>query len=178
MAKLSSAAWIAHNLGLAVSIGGTLFGQRALQPALREIESDRERARVADAAWRRFSWLNLAAHGVVAATWFAGRTMLSGREVSGRSRQLTLAKDALVVASLVTGVASIIISRTLGSRIRDASLVESPAQEQTNDRLRRVVGVLGLTNVAANAGIGAVTTALSMEASHSVPFSFVSRRLP
>ena len=37
MAKLSSAAWMVHDLGLATSLGGTLFGRVALQPALHQI---------------------------------------------------------------------------------------------------------------------------------------------
>src|SRR5689334_22996656 len=98
MAKLSSAAWIAHELGLATAIGGTLFGREALQPALREIDSDIQRYSVSDAAWRRFSWLNLAGHALVAGTWFYGRSMLSGREVSRKARGMVRAKDLFVVA--------------------------------------------------------------------------------
>ena len=61
MSYLSSAAWIAHDLGLATTIGGTLFGQGALHPALNErLGDDQERKMVADAAWRKFTWMNLA----------------------------------------------------------------------------------------------------------------------
>src|SRR3954468_710757 len=102
MAKLSAAAWVLHDVGLATAIGGTLFGREALQPAIHEIKDPIERGKVADAAWRRFSWMNLAGHVAFAATWFFGRSMLSGREVSKTSRNLTLAKDALVIASLAT----------------------------------------------------------------------------
>ena len=120
MAKLSSAAWIAHDVGLATALGGTLFGREALHPALREgIDDQLDRDRVADTAWRRFSWINLAAHGAMAATWFAGRTMLSGREVTRSARPLTVAKDALIVASLATGLASVVLGRILGKRVRN-----------------------------------------------------------
>jgi uncharacterized membrane protein len=180
MSYLSSAAWIAHDLGLATTIGGTLFGQRALHPALNErLDDDQQRMLVADAAWRKFSWLNLAAHTVFAATWLVGRTMLSGREVSKTSRTLTRVKDGLVIASLVTGISSVVLGRVLGKKTRERERELSTAQQDASiERLRKVVGALGKLNLVATAGIGVVTTGLSVEASKSLPFSFVSRKLP
>jgi uncharacterized membrane protein len=176
MAKLSSAAWIAHDVGLATAIGGTLFGREALHPALREgIDDQQERDRIADAAWRKFSWVNLAAHGAMAATWFAGRAMLSGREVNRMSRPLTVAKDALIGASLLTGVASVVIGRILGKRVRTQTTLEERERVET---LRRAVGATGLVNLAANVGILGVTAALSMQAAKSQKFGLISRLLP
>ena len=176
MAKLSSAAWIAHDVGLATAIGGTLFGREALHPALREgIDDQEDRDRVADLAWRKFSWVNLAAHGAMAATWFAGRALLSGREVNRLSRPLTVAKDALIVGSLATGIASIVLGRALGRRVRrDATL----ADRERTETLRRAVGATGLVNLAANVGILGVTAALAMQGAKSPTFSLFSRRLP
>jgi hypothetical protein len=183
MAKLSSAAWMAHNLGLATSIGGTMFGREALEPALDEISDPRQRDQVSAVAWRRFSWLNLAGHVAVAATWFVGRSMLSGRSVSRTARTLTVAKDALIVASLATGIASTILGRVLGGRMANSGRIatRSNGESETSgstEKLRRAVGALGIANVAANIGVMGVTTALSMEAGKSLPFSRVSRRLP
>lgn len=179
MAKLSSAAWMVHDLGLATAIGGTLFGQQALHPALNErVEDEQARMLVADAAWRKFSWLNLVAHGAFAATWFIGRSMLTGREVSRTSRTLTQVKDVLVVASLVTGVTSVVLGRILGKKARAQGRVMDPRARQGIATLRRTVGILGLINLGMTASVAAVTTALSMEASKSLPFSYVSRRLP
>ena len=176
MAKLSSAAWIAHDVGLATALGGTLFGREALHPALREgIDDQLDRDRVADSAWRRFSWINLAAHGAMAATWFAGRTMLSGREVTRAARPLTVAKDALITASLATGLASVVLGRILGKRVRNQITLEQREQVET---LRRAVGATGLVNLAANIGILGITTALSMQAAKSQKFGFISRLLP
>ena len=178
MSFLSSAAWMAHDLGLATTIGGTIFGQGSMHPALNErLDNDQERMLVADAAWRKFSWVNLAAHGVFAATWLVGRTMLSGREVSKTSRTLTMVKDGLVVASLVTGVTTIVLGRILGKKTRERDLSD-PAQDASIRRLRKTVSTLGKINLLTVAAIGAVTTGLSMEASKSLPFSIVSRRLP
>ena len=176
MAKLSSAAWIAHDVGLATAIGGTLFGREALHPALREgIGDQQERDRIADAAWRKFSWVNLAAHSAMAATWFVGRAMLSGREVNRMSRPLTVAKDALIGASLLTGVASVVLGRMLGNRARTQTTLEERERVET---LRRAVGATGLVNLAANIGILGITTALSMQAAKSQKFGIVSRFLP
>lgn len=173
MARLSSGAWIAHDLGLATALGGTVFGRFALAPALHEI-SGKQRDTVSDIAWRRFSWINLVAHGIVAATWFAGRALL-GREASKPSRTLTLVKDGLVVASLATGVASVLLGRLFGKRLRERGSV---IEEKSVAPLRKAVSVLGIANLAANTGIGAVTTVLALEASKPGPFAWFGRRLP
>ncbi|MBA3457920.1 MAG: hypothetical protein H0T42_32860 [Deltaproteobacteria bacterium] len=179
MTTLSSTAWIAHNIGLAASIGGTLFGQQALRPALEErLGDEQERMLVADAAWRKFGWVNLAAHGLFAATWFVGRKMLSGYEVSPRARKMTLVKDGLIVASLVTGIASTIIGRILGKKTRQLEMRSSVEDQPSVDRLRKVVTGVGLVNLLSTASVIAVTTSLAMEGNRSLPFSIFSRRLP
>ncbi len=180
MTKISTTAWTLHNLGLATSIGGTLFGQRAFQPALHDLDQA-ERARISDEAWTRYSWINLAAHGVVAATWFAGRTLLSGREVDRASRTMTKIKDVLVVTALVTGVTSVILGKMLGKKAQEAGRDgqdASASEQQAITGLRTAVRAVGTANLVTNAAIGAVTTNLSMHAGKSLPFAFVSRFLP
>lgn len=179
MAKLSSTAWILHNLGLATSIGGNLFGQSSMSPALRDLPDQKQRDTVADAAWSRFSWMNLASHGIVAATWFIGRSRLSGREVSSTARNLTLLKDVLVVTSLLSGVATVIVGRTLGARTAEAERAGDRSGDQRSiDALRKAVAVLGTSNLIANVATAATTTGLSMEASESGTFAAISRLLP
>jgi hypothetical protein len=185
MTHLSTAAWAAHDVGLAAAIGGTLFGRAALQPALHEIASADERDRVSADAWQRFSFVNLIAHGTMAATWFIGRKMLSGREVTGTARTLTKVKDGLIVASLITGIGSMLFGKKLGARsakglgpaeVRDRAAIGS---EGTKTRaLQRTAGVLGMANLATNIGIMAVTTVLAMESAKSVRFPAWSKRLP
>lgn len=194
MTALSTAAWAAHDVGLATAIGGTLYGRTALQPALHEIDDPEERDRVSSDAWQRFSWLNLAAHGMFAATWFVGRSMLSGREVSGSARTLVRLKDGLVIASLITGIGSTILGRILGRRARGG---DGPAQArqgrtsgssgeagstmsngQSTLAIRRVVGGLGIANLLANIAAMSVTTLLAMEGNRSARFSARSRFLP
>jgi hypothetical protein len=185
MATLSTAAWAVHDVGLAAAIGGTLFGQVALEPALDEVTSPLERDRVSTDAWRRFSWINLAAHGVVAASWFIGRGMLSGREVTGTARALTKVKDGLIVTSLLTGLGSNVFGRILGKKsdeglgpeeMRDrAGAPEEAARTQT---LSKIVRVLGTANLATNIAILGITSVLAMEGSQSVKFPAWSKRLP
>jgi len=187
MTTLSTSAWTAHNVGLATAIGGTLYGRTALQPALQDIQNPEERDRIAADAWQRFGWMNLAAHGVFAATWFAGRAMLSGREVSGTARTLTVVKDGLMIASLATGLGSFIAGRILGKRTRSgngASQVRSSGGIATNGEsaqstmaLRRAAGGLGIVNLLANIAIMGVTTMLAMEGNRSALFAARSRFL-
>lgn len=188
MAKLSTGAWVAHDLGLAASIGGTLFGRVALQPALYKIALVEERDLVSADAWRRFSWINVLGHVAVATPWLVGRALLSGREVSSRARGLTLAKDMLVGASLIAGISSVVLGNMLGQRGcagRGPHAVKEGERfghsEQTIHRTRsikRAVGVLGLIDMAATAGILAVTALLAMEGSKSARFAPLSRFLP
>jgi hypothetical protein len=194
MTTLSTAAWAAHDVGLATAIGGTLYGRAALQPALHEIDDLEQRDRVSSDAWQRFSWLNLAAHGLFAATWFVGRSMLSGREVSSSARTLVRIKDGLVIASLVTGIGSIVLGRILGKRARRG---EGPAQARRDGAsgrsgeagsaasdgrstmaIQRAVSGLGIANLLANVAAMSVTTSLAMEGNRSARFSARSRFLP
>ncbi|HEY5950618.1 MAG TPA: hypothetical protein VIV40_34235 [Kofleriaceae bacterium] len=188
MAKLSTAAWVVHDLGLAASVGGTLFGRAALQPALYKIGLPEERDLVSADAWQRFSWINVLGHAAFATPWLVGRTMLSGKEVSANARSLTMTKDILVAASVATGVASVVIGRWLGKRNmegRGAQAVKegerfghSEQEIKRTSRIKRAVGLLGMANLLAVAGVGIVTTLLAMEGSKSARFAPLSRFLP
>ena len=182
---LSQAGWVVHEVGLATSIGGTLFGRAALEPSLEAVASASERDRVSAEAWKRFSWLNLAGHVAFAVPWFVGRSMLSGREVTRTARKLTRVKDVLIGASLITGVSSVLLGRRLGSR---AEMGMGP--EEMRDRpsttpegkkslaLEKTVGALGNMNLLINIGILGVTTILAMQAGKSARFAPLTRWLP
>ncbi len=183
MTTLSSAGWIVHDVGLAASIGGVMFGQLALEPSLEEVSSPKERDDLSEKAWNRFSWVNLASHAAFAVPWIVGRTMLSGREVSGHARTLTLAKDVLVGVSLATGVASFVIGKILGKRTRrgegpDQSRAGRALEPRVSPALERAVSIVGTGNMLATIGVMALTSLLAMEASQSVKFSPRSRLLP
>lgn len=182
---LSSAAWVVHDVGLAATIGGTLFGRTALEPALERIEKPMERDLVSSTAWQRFSWLNLGAHVMFASTWFVGRKLLTGREAGHTARGLTKLKDGLVIASLVSGVASIVLGRRLGKRARHGMGPEQvrehgadTRERERTERTERAVGSLGIINMISNIAVLGVTAVLAMQSSKSVRFATSTRRLP
>lgn len=183
MGTLSTAAWAAHDVSLATTVGGVLFGRAALAPSLKQISSPVERDRVSANAWSRFAWLNLAGHGVMAASWIAGRTILSGREVSGRARTLTLVKDGLVATSLLTGVASNVFGFMVGKQTeRDRGPAQVEAGYVSDDGKTRALGTataaFGTANLVANIALLAVTSMLAVEGNKSGRFAWISRLLP
>jgi hypothetical protein len=189
MTMLSTTAWVVHDLGLASAFGGSLFGKLALEPAVGEVADERERTRVEDRAWKRFSVWNTIGLAAVGLTWFAGRKLLSGREVSKTARALTITKDALVGASLGVGVAATVIGRLLAreksdrapasSSIETATLLPAPQIENDkSEKLEKAVNILGDAQLGLTAAILAVTSILAMESGKSLKFGGVSRLLP
>lgn len=170
MAHLSSAASTIQDLGIAASIGGTLFGRAALQPALYKIALPEERDLVSADAWRRFSWINLLGHAAFTVPWLLERTLLRDKHIGRRARPLVAVKDILIGASLLTGVASVLLSRRLAERNVEgrgpqASKVPErfgldPQTVARTRAIRETVGTLGLVNLITTAGIAAVTAML------------------
>jgi hypothetical protein len=178
MAKLTTGAWTVHNLALATSIGGTAYGRAAMHPALRGLRDAQERDQVADTAWRRFTWMNLAAHGAMAASWFIDRQLMSGQQLRRQARSMARAKDVLVVTSLLTGVGAAVIGRALGRRVAREVGPASEREAEGGDSgesggerrarpsargLERAATMLGNLNMLANAGVAVVSTMLAAE---------------
>jgi hypothetical protein len=182
MARFSTAAWIAHDLGMATGIGGGLFGRTALHPSVARVSDRRERGQVVSDAWRRFSWLELAGYALAAATWFTGRSRLGGREVDGTSRRLVLAKDGLMAATLATAIGSSIAGRRMSAPEPEGVPMRSgdelmPDAARTSKELHPIVNALGVANLICAAGAAALTTVLAMRAGQSHRWSFLSRWL-
>jgi hypothetical protein len=98
---------------------------------------------------------------------------------------MTQIKDGLVVASLVTGVATAVLGRMLGKCARrgegPAQVREAGGAARGSERtvaLQRAVGGLGIANLIANIGTLGITAALAMEGSRSPRFAARSRFLP
>jgi hypothetical protein len=185
MATLSTTAWVLHDLGLAAGFGGNLFGQLALNPAVRAVESKRERGNVTHVAWDRYRAVNGISLAAIAGTWLIGRTILSGREVGRASRNLTLLKDVLVAGALVGGIGAMIAGTMLdrARRAEGEAPIETGSQPASDTpprvaRLQRVVNTLGTVNIAFQAAVLATTTILAMKAGKSKKWSFVSQLLP
>lgn len=184
MATLSTTAWVLHELGLAAGFGGNLFGQIALNPSLAEIQSKRERGKVAHVAWDRYKTVNGASLAMMAGTWLAGRTLLSGREAGKTSRALTITKDVLVGGALVSGVGAMVLGRMLDKETATSNEPihsGSRPSAETRDRvakLQRLTNGFGRASVVLNAAVLAATTVLAMQAGRSSTWSFVSKLLP
>src|SRR5438128_8414549 len=106
MATASTTAWVLHELGLAAGFGGSLFGQMALNPAIKQVSSKVERRRVLDQAWGGFRLVQGISMALTAVSWLAGRSLVSGSFVGNDMRRLVVAKDVLVGATVASGIAS------------------------------------------------------------------------
>lgn len=184
MRTLSTAAWVAHNLGLAACFGGLLFGKAALNPNLDVLDSQADRGKILNTAWNRYNVINVASFATAAITWFPGRLGLSGKEIDQQTCNLVLAKDVLFAVGALTGLASVIQGRALTGQAPDGAVpIESgttPAATTPEKAagLLRSVNQLGNLNIAVTGAILGLTTVLSMKATESVGFSAVSRFLP
>jgi hypothetical protein len=183
MAKLSTSAWILHDLGMAAGFGGTLFGKAALDPAVKTIGSKEERGRVLDDAWGRFRVLDAIALGAMAATWWTGRAAFSGRRLGRSMRGLVIAKDVLVGTALATGIANMIAGAVVHRQQQRARAFPVDARYQTENgttakSAERFMAVVGPLNAALVAGAIGVNAALAQESGKSARWSAISRLLP
>jgi len=183
MAKLSTSAWILHDLGMAAGFGGTLFGKAALDPAVKELDS-RERSLVLDRAWDRFGTVEAIALGSMAATWWIGRSALSGRGLGRSMRGLVLAKDVLIGAAVVTGVLALVGGKVLRREHRNgagsARSGATPMQETSRvaRQAKKLLAVVGPLNTALIAGAIGVNAALAQESGKSSRWGALARILP
>jgi hypothetical protein len=179
-AMLTGSALTLHNLGLAAGFGGSLFGQVALHPAVRTITDTKERGEILNKAWTGFSPVNAFAMGTVALTWLIGRSGLTGGEIDKEARGLVLAKDALVVLYTVSGVGSLVSGRIWGRREPPVESGGVPAAETpASDAVAlKASNWFGRVNIAAAAGIIALTAILNIKAGRSHKWNLLSAILP
>jgi hypothetical protein len=167
---LSQAGRAAHDLGLAGLLGGTLFGRMALHPAVASISDPRERGEVVNAAWRRYGVVNSLALGAVTAGWAGARAAEAGdRWLTPAERRLARAKDGLVGALVVCGLASAVEGVRFGRSAPGGAVPLAdgahPSAEtpQAAARLKRRLNVLGGLTMAAEVALVAVNAALAQE---------------
>ena len=187
-ATLSTTAWVLHDLGLATSVGGAVFGKAGLRRATRSLGSSNGRGEIIGEAWKNFTPINLLSHLSVGVTWLIGRSFLSGREVRKSARKLVIVKDALTGVYLVSGLASTVAGycasklreekeTSVSSVIEDTGLDEESKPELSR-KLERGSTLLGTTNLIAGATLLGITAVLAMQAGRSAKWSFVSHFLP
>ncbi len=168
MATLSTTAWVLHELGLAAGFGGNLFGQLALNPAVAEIQSQRERGKVTHVAWDRYKVLNGASLALMAGTWFAERALHGRRALGGSSPALTVVKDVLVGGALATGIGSMVVGRLLDKEVATSNeplRIDSRPSSETRrrvERLQRLSADVGRANILVNAAILGISALLAV----------------
>jgi putative copper export protein len=104
---------ILHELGLALSMGGTYFGKFHLDPSVKVISSRAERGQVIAAAWGSFLLSDALGLGLGVATWLKERSRLVRKRGPARMRALIRAKDVLLGTSVLAVVANAISAALL-----------------------------------------------------------------
>src|SRR5690242_889377 len=147
MAVLSTSAWVLHDLGLAAGFGGPLFGKIALHKAVRDIDSEEERGHVLNDAWRQYNTVDAIALAVAGATWFIGRSAISGRLIDRQTRTLVRTKDFLLSGAILTGAANMWLGREMGEMAPEGRVPVESGNEpspRTPDRARKLQGALNV----------------------------------
>jgi hypothetical protein len=158
----------AHDIGLAGLLGGNLFGRLALHPSVTEISDPAERGKLVNAAWHRYGTINTLSLLAVTTGWLGARLdEASDRRLTPAERRLARAKDLLVAAVAVSGLA------TAAEGVRFARIVPgggvpltdgdhtAPQASDTAQRAKRRLNVLGAVSLAAEAGLVSVNAALN-----------------
>jgi hypothetical protein len=181
---LTTTAWVVHDLGLATSVGGAIFGKAGLHPAVRNIQSKDERGLVTSEAWKDFTPINLLSHIAVVLSWVPGRMALNGRFIDRQTRTLVRIKDVLIGTYFITGLTSTVagyaLSRSQNGRAPAIESGYSPAGEtpKRSQVLQRTSDLAGYVNLVAGAAVIGLTAVLAMKAGRSTKWSFLSRFLP
>ncbi len=106
-----------NDLGLAAWFGGSLMGAIGLNGAAAQADSPRERAKVANAGWARWTPANLAAIGA----YSVGSLALLGANKGRLGGQQGVAKVALMKTALTAAaMGATAYSRVLGQKMMDA----------------------------------------------------------
>ena len=178
MTEASNKAKIAHNIGLATSFGGALFGQIALNPTIERISDKNERGRVLNEAWGRFNAANFPAIAATLLTWRLGNLK---DDAELRAPALTRLKNLLLGGAAVTGIASGILGARIAKQASEGDTpVESgtqPAPETPEEAAssQRLISLTGPSNLALLVGVLAVSAVI--ENSAVKPRGLLSRLL-
>jgi hypothetical protein len=116
-----------HDLGLAAWFGGSLMGAVGLNGAAAEVEEPKQRLRVANAGWNRWTPVNLAG---IAAHLVGGAVLLGANK--GRLASQQGVARATVIKTALTGaaLAATAWSRALGAKLDEAG--EAPVEGGTD----------------------------------------------
>ena len=173
--SLTQSARFAHDAGLATWIGGSMFGKFALNKAVSHIGDRSERGKVVNAAWGAFNAVNAVAFSAIIGGWLGARlTEARPDKLSERERRLATAKDGLMAATMVVGLATGVEGLRLARQAPGGAVpIESgtrPAPETPEKAasLHRRIGRLANLDIALGYGLVGVNAALAQE-NHSRP---------
>jgi hypothetical protein len=178
---LSTTAWVLHDLGLATSVGGGLFGKTGLRASAQAGIGKTAQPELMNDAWKYFTPINLVSHVAVALTWLAGRSKLSGSELGRSAHRAVLAKDALVGIYLASGLGATAAGYAFDRAKKadeDQADLDTGGSEARRGKFLRASGRLGTVNLVAGIGLIGLTTLLAMQSGRSARWSFLSRFLP
>lgn len=167
---LSQVGRAAHDIGLAGLLGGNLFGRFALHPSVTEISNEVERGKLVNAAWRRYGTVNSVSLAAVLAGWVGARAgEAADARLSPEERRLARAKDALVAAVAITGLAGAVQGVRFAGKapggavpLADGDHVAPQAADDLR-RAKRRLNALGAVSLAAEAGLVGVNAALAQQ---------------
>ena len=136
--SLANGTRAAHDVGLAAWLGGAMFGKFAHNPSLANIASHTERGSVSNAAWNGYNAINAAGLGAAAIGWTAARlTETRPTNLSATERALSSAKDGLMAAAVLTGVASGVQGARLARQAPDGAVPVETGTKPARRRPRR-----------------------------------------
>jgi hypothetical protein len=172
---LAQSARAAHDWGLASWLGGSMYGQFALNPAVAKIDDKRERGKVVNAAWNGYNLINAISLGSVALGWFASRvTETRPDQLTEDERRLAKAKDGLTLVAVGTGIASAVQGARLARQEPEGAVPIERGTKPSVDtppaaaKAQRSLAGLGITNIASGVGL-VVVNALLAQRNHSRP---------
>jgi hypothetical protein len=117
MAKPNTVAHFLHDAGLAIWFGGSLMGAVGVNGAAKDVDDPRQRARVANAGWARWTPVNLVG---IAAHLYGGYVLLkdnSGRVVTQKG---VLANTNAKLALTAGALGATAYARVLGQKMMNA----------------------------------------------------------
>ena len=180
-AKLTSAALAAHELGLAATFGGILFGETGLGKSVKVLPNENDRSRVVEEAWKGFAIPRNIGLITAAATWLIGRSIFSGRFMSRKMRRLIVAKDIALGVTVASGLAAQFVGRQLSEEQPFPIDTQGQPTERTPDRpaqLTRWAAVLGMIELVGAGATLALTSALNIRGQRNKAWNSIAQVLP
>ena len=117
MAQRNTLAHFLHDAGLAAWFGGTLMGAVGVNGAAADVDDPRQRARVANAGWARWTPVNAVAIG---AHLFGGAQLLKENKGRVATQAGVLANTNVKLGLTAAALAATGYSRVLGKKMQSA----------------------------------------------------------